>query len=157
MKTAKDWITQLALEPHPEGGYYRRIYTADQQINGQASASAIHYLLDQHDFSAWHRIKQDELWFHHEGCHLMIRQISASGQLSEHILGKDENLTILVPANTWFCAEPLIGPNQSYALVSCVVTPEFQFNDFEMGNAEELVNIYPQHRDIICRLCRSES
>lgn len=154
MKTAQDWISQLDLIPHPEGGYYRRIYTSKRKINNQATASAIHYLLEDQDFSAWHRIKQDELWFHHEGCDLIIRQISAGGQLKEDVLGEENQLSILVQSNTWFCAEPVQQGTVPFALVSCVVTPEFQFDDFELGNTEELVNLYPQHRDIICRLCR---
>lgn len=152
------WINKLKLTPHPEGGYYRRIYQSPHPINTKNgerhSATAIHYLLEGHDFSAWHRIQQDELWFYQQGCDLLIRSIDTQGTLLETILGASHDLTTCVPANTWFCSEPISKNNTDYCLVSCVVTPGFDFADFEMGNKEELVNLYPQHRDIICRLCR---
>ena len=155
MKAAQDWIKQLDLEPHPEGGFYQRIYTSPTMLeNEQPSATSIHYLLEKDDFSAWHRIQQDEIWYFHEGSPLIIRQLTPSGQLKEETLSLNHQLHVLVPANTWFCAEPIIHNSSPYSLVSCIVTPGFRFEDFELGNAEELVNLYPRHRDIICRLCR---
>jgi len=154
MSSVQDWINRLNLIPHPEGGYYQRIYTSPVSHNDSPTATSIHYLLEAEDFSAWHRIQQDELWFFHEGRPLIIRQLLASGQLIEHELGGTSSISLLVPANTWFCAEPITNDQQPYSLVSCVVTPGFDFKDFELGNADELVNLYPQHRDIICRLCR---
>lgn len=157
MNNSEHWIQHLQLDEHPEGGFYRRIYQSDALIdtkNGKRhSATAIHYLLQCGDFSAWHRIQQDELWFYQQGCPLVIRSINHQGELLETVLGKAHNLTTCIPANTWFCSEPL-NDQDDFSLVSCVVTPGFDFADFEMANKDELVNLYPQHRDIICRLCR---
>lgn len=159
MTSAQDWIEALALEPHPEGGYYKRIYAShhstDTAQGQRPSATSIHYLLEQQDFSAWHRIKSDELWYHHKGGALTIHMIHSTGQLDSIQLGGPGQLMAWVPAGVWFCAELQPSNNQdTFALVSCVVTPGFDFADFEMGNAEDLVTLYPQHRDIICRLCR---
>ena len=157
MNTSQYWINHLNLEPHPEGGYFRRIYQSNKMIatktGNRHSATAIHYLLESGDFSAWHRIQQDEMWFHHQGDPLIIRSINSQGQLDELVLGPEHNISTCIEANTWFCSE-LFSSQDTYSLVSCVVSPGFDFADFEMGNKEELVNLYPQHRDIICRLCR---
>lgn len=160
MKSAQDWINQLALEAHPEGGYYKRIYASSATISTASGerplATSIHYLLEQNDFSAWHRIKSDELWYFHSGGQLKIHMIHPTGSLETITLGEDQ-LMAAVPAGVWFCAEPAFESQHSYTLVSCVVTPGFDFEDFEMGDAEDLVTVYPQHRDIICRLCRSST
>lgn len=157
MNNSEYWIQHLQLDKHPEGGYYRRIYQSDALIdtkNGKRhTATAIHYLLQSGDFSAWHRIQQDELWFYQQGGPLVIRSINHQGKLLTTVLGKDHDLTTCIPADTWFCSE-LLNDHADFSLVSCVVTPGFDFADFEMANKDELVNLYPQHRDIICRLCR---
>ncbi len=157
MSTSQYWIDHLELEPHPEGGYFKRIYQSAHLTNtpnGQRhSATAIHYLLQVGDFSAWHRLQQDEIWFYQGGGALVIRSLNTQGELTETTLGKDHALTTCIPAHSWFCSEP--APScTNYCLVSCVVTPGFDFADFEMANKEELVNLHPRHRDIICRLCR---
>lgn len=161
MTTAKSWIDRLGLEPHPEGGFYKRIYASDNKIetaSGQrAVVTSIHYLLKHQDFSAWHRIKSNELWYFHAGQSLSIHVLHPTGQLESKTLNEN-HLMQAVPANVWFCAE--LTPTQdhshsdNFVLVSCVVAPGFDFSDFEMGNAEDLISIFPQHRDIICRLCR---
>ena len=161
MTTAKNWINQLALEPHPEGGFYKRIYASDHKIetaSGQRPVvTSIHYLLEHGDFSAWHRIKSDELWYYHAGQSLTIHVLHPTGQLESKILN-ERNLMQAVPAKAWFCAELTNSQEspqtQPYVLVSCVVAPGFDFEDFEMGDTEDLVTVYPQHHDIICRLCR---
>lgn len=166
MKTANDWIQALQLQPHPEGGHFARIYESSKQLNTangkRAIASAIHYLLEQKDFSSWHRIQHDELWFFHSGAPLVVHQIKATGELISHILSQHDQVTLTVTGGTWFCAELLCDfqshnekIQDDFSLVSCVVNPGFDFADFELGNKEEMTNTFPQHRDIICRLCRA--
>lgn len=157
-KRAQQYIQQLDLAPHPEGGFYKRIYQSPiniETLNGERPLStSIHYLLEQGDYSAWHRIKSDELWYYNDGGQLNIHTINQQGQLSTYTLGKDDQLHVCISANTWFCAELSGESNSPFILTSCVVSPGFDFEDFEMANTEDLVTIYPQHRDIICRLCR---
>ncbi len=159
MRSHQYWIDQLTLEAHPEGGHYRRIYQSQHPVNTNKgerhSATAIQFLLSAGDFSAWHRIQSDEIWFYQQGCPLIIRSISSTGELSEVYLGAEHELTTCVSANTWFCSEPITSKPSDYSLVSCVVTPGFDFDDFELATKEELIHLYPQHRDIISRLCRN--
>jgi len=164
MKTAAQWIKSLSLESHPEGGYYTRIYESQMTLNTptgtRPSSTAIHYLLERNDFSSWHRIQNDELWLFHSGTPLTVHQIDEAGKLSSTTLSNNHTISHVVKGKTWFCSEVVgetenCNPEEQYSLVSCVVSPGFDFIDFELGNKEELVNIYPQHRDIICRLCRS--
>jgi predicted cupin superfamily sugar epimerase len=164
MKPVEYWIERLNLEPHPEGGFYSRIFESKQPIVTPAgkrpSATAIHYLLEKDDFSSWHRIQHDEIWFFHAGMAITVHEISQSGELSSRFLCHEHDISLTVKGGTWFCAEPsqLVIDQQSvtydYGLVSCVVSPGFDFLDFEMASKTELVSIYPQHRDIINRLCR---
>ncbi|MCA1761280.1 MAG: cupin domain-containing protein, partial [Bacteroidales bacterium] len=77
MKTAAYWIDKLKLEKHPEGGWYREIYLSDDIVpqtglpsgfRGERSfATSIYYLLEGNDFSAFHRIKSDEIWHYYTG------------------------------------------------------------------------------------------
>ena len=41
-----------------------------------------------------------------------------------------------------------------YALVGCTVSPGFDFKDFELANREELINSFPEHRDVILNYTR---
>ncbi|MDD2817005.1 MAG: cupin domain-containing protein [Thiotrichaceae bacterium] len=153
------WITELGLEPHPEGGFYRRNYTADCYVlpeNFAAArpvASAIYYLLPASQFSALHRIKSDELWHFYAGGSLNIYVITPEGELKILRLGLDlargEQPQQRVPAGCWFGACVAHG---EYVLVGCTVAPAFDFADFELGKRAELWATYPQHADIIERL-----
>lgn len=153
------WITELGLEPHPEGGFYRRSYTANYCVlpeNFTAArpiASAIYYLLPASQFSALHRIKSDELWHFYAGGGLHISVITPEGELKILRLGldlsQDEQPQQLVPAGCWFGASVARG---EYVLVGCTVAPAFDFADFELGKRAELLASYPQHTDIIEQL-----
>src|SRR6476619_1957918 len=57
----------LDLEAHPEGGWYRRTWTAPARAHlldgrDRAATSAILFHLPAGDASAWHRVRSDELW-----------------------------------------------------------------------------------------------
>ena len=96
---ADTWIDLLQLEKHPEGGYYRETYRSDETIsnehlperfNGKRSfATAIYYLLKGNDFSAFHRIKQDELFHFYDGSSLTIHLIDDSGNYSTIRVGRN--------------------------------------------------------------------
>ena len=96
-KDAQYWINHLGLSPHPEGGYYRATYKSDLAIarsalpssyHGDRSAStAIYFLLDGRDFSAFHRIASDEVWHFYTGSSLVVYVIDPAGDYSELHLG----------------------------------------------------------------------
>lgn len=162
MSKATYYKQKLALLPHPEGGFYKETYRADLQIdvdgfNGSRNVStAIYFLLENDNKSHFHKIKSDELWFHHDGDTLEIYVLHESG-LEIIYLGKDlengEVLQAVIPANTWFASK--VKDNQGFVLVSCTVAPGFSFEDFEMATKNELLIQYPQNQEIISTLCLS--
>lgn len=127
----------LDLEPHPEGGWYRRTWCSDVVIDeatGRRAGSAIVYLLAAGTSSAWHRVTDaDELWLFHDGDALEL-SLSPDGQQAETVLlGPDvqagQRPQVVVPTGWWQSAH---APRR-HALVTCTVTPEFRFEGFEMA------------------------
>ena len=133
----------LDLEAHPEGGWFRRIYasavTVDPPGYGalRPTATAIHYVLGPGEESVWHRVRSDELWFWHRGAALTL-WLGGDGEApvdpgTAHVLGAgdDERPALLVPGGHWQRAAPRPGgPDDGAVLVSCVVSPGFDFADF---------------------------
>jgi uncharacterized protein len=160
--TAAYWISRLELVRHPEGGWFRETYRAAETIpavglperfNGPRSfCTAIHFLLEQGDFSAFHRIKSDEIWHFCEGTSLTVHVIHPDGVHEQILLGRDpgkgERFQAVVPAGCWFGAEP----SGTFALVGCTVAPGFDFDDFEMARCAGLSALFPRHGDLIGRL-----
>lgn len=132
-KTAKDWIKHLQLEPHPEGGYYKRIYQAQDDVTcgerKRLAYTSIYYLLAGEDYSAWHRIKSDEIWHFYQGSPIIIYMME-NGEVKAQTLGEDQ-FQFCVPGNTWFAAE--VKDKTSFSLVGCTVAPGFDFEDFELA------------------------
>ena len=163
-KNAQYWIEKLRLEAHPEGGYFRQTYRADIEIAQQAlparfpgarrASTAIYFLLETGDFSAFHRLRSDEVWHFYAGSTLMVHVIEPAGEYSRIYLGSgaEEAFQCVVRAGCWFGCELVDGG--SYALVGCTVAPGFDFEDFEMGKRLELMRAYPEHRTLIQRLTR---
>lgn len=152
---AKELIDSLELSPHPEGGYYRRIYSSQENHSeGRKLISSIHYLLEGEGFSAFHSLDSTELWFFHSGEPINIYQIAPNGELKISTLSCNlkDNLQLVIEPNTWFAAD--IPSMKGYSLVSCTVVPEFSFNHFQLAKREDLIKEYPQHKAIITRLTR---
>ena len=131
----------LDLEAHPEGGWFRRTWTAPFRAHlpdgrDRAAASAILFHLPAGDASAWHRVRSDELWLAHIGrvtLELRGRGSAPAGDTTTIVnLGTDiaagDAPQVLVPAGTW----QRTHPGDADALVTCVVSPEFHFDDFEL-------------------------
>jgi predicted cupin superfamily sugar epimerase len=160
------WIRKLELEPHPEGGYYRQTYKADLALPKQslppnftgprAVSTAIYFLLEAGNFSAFHRLQSDELWHFYAGEALLIHVIEAGGLYFTIQLGNDpeagDALQGVVKAGCWFASE--VKDGKGFGVVGCTVAPGFDFEDFELAEREELVKSYPQHHGLIARLTR---
>lgn len=168
MTTAAEIIEQLQLAPHPEGGYYREMYRSTDRIaedclhhrfcgGSRSACTAIYFLMETGNFSAFHRIKSDELWHHYEGVALEIVVIHPhpSAKLEILMLGKDlsngEQPLRIVPEGCWFASRVV---NDGFALVGCTVAPGFEFADFELAESDKLIKTFPEHRDIITALTR---
>ncbi len=159
-------VEKYKLQPHPEGGYFKESYRSPEIIpksllsrrfGGERNYStAIYFLLEQGNFSAFHKIKSDECWHFYAGTTLLIYVIHLNGRLEIIRLGNDlqkgEQFQAVVPAECWFASAPAEGG--AFAFVGCTVAPGFDFDDFELAKEAELYKQFPMHRDIIHRLCR---
>lgn len=152
-------ISTLALQPHPEGGYYREVFRSEKAVGyraGERSAlTSILYLLAEGAFSAWHRIDADEAWYFHKGNGLKLHVLHPDGRLETHHLGDplvdpQAVMQAVVPAGCWFAAEP--ASPQDYALVGCAVAPGFEFSGFELATENDLEPAVRQHGDWLRRL-----
>ncbi|WP_075590374.1 cupin domain-containing protein [Labilibacter marinus] len=159
---AQHYINSLELDKHPEGGWFKEVYRSNMKLDissmnsdfsGDRDAlTSIHYLLVNEEISSFHKIKSPEVWYFHDGMPLIIHMIDEKGnynhiELSEEMNGK---LQYTVEPNIWFSAE--IKEGCGYTLVSCAVAPGFDFEDFEIGKRDELVQQFPSQKDIIRRL-----
>ncbi|UCH84077.1 MAG: cupin domain-containing protein [Candidatus Latescibacterota bacterium] len=166
MRDAAEWIARLDMVKHPEGGYYREIYRSNETIahdhlperfgGDRVFSTAIVFLLRAGEFSALHRIKQDEVWHHYDGAALTIHVIDPNGGYTPIELGcdieKGERPQVVVRAGCLFGTT--VSGEGTYALVGCTVAPGFEFDDFEMPDRDTLAKRYPQHQAIIEKLTR---
>ena len=163
-RIAKQLIKKLNLEAHPEGGYFRETYRSMAEISEPALGGAyegyrnvstcIYFLLTSEKFSAFHRIKQDEIWHFYSGNTLRLHLISEAGVYSNQLIGshifEGEVPQFVVKGGDWFAAEVI--QDDGYALVGCTVAPGFSFDDFELASAETLTALFPSHKEIIQQL-----
>ncbi len=143
MRDARPIIDQLGLSPHPEGGWYVETWRSDVTIAGaeggeRASATAIYFLLESHQHSAWHRVDASEIWLWHMGDPLLVSQKRQhDGEPHSAILGPDlaagQRPQFLVPAHQWQATTPLRNGAIGWTLVSCIVSPGFEFAGFELA------------------------
>lgn len=159
--SAADVIRLLDLQPLPhEGGYFRRTAESPAFIDspwGRRRAwSSIYALFTTDTFSALHRLRQDEVWCFHAGDPLELIRIPPHAPVERVILGSNPELgqraQEVVLARTWQGAR--MTRDGRWALVSCVVAPEFLWEDFELGERDTLVGMYPDASDIMCELTR---
>ncbi|WP_067618708.1 cupin domain-containing protein [Alicyclobacillus acidiphilus] len=165
---ANYWIETLQLEPHPEGGFYRETYhsaswmeddaTVQRYGDRRRSATSIYFLLRSGDVSHFHRLKSDELWYFHAGDPLDVHTIDPAGNYRRLGLGLCQSAgqepQLLVPKGHIFGSSPQAStaPCEGYSLVSCMVTPGFDFRDFELFQQDQLLELYPNQEQIIRRL-----
>ncbi|NUO33691.1 MAG: cupin domain-containing protein [Dermatophilaceae bacterium] len=129
----------LDLQPHPEGGWYRQTWVAPETVTlpdgrTRATATLIHFLLPAGESSAWHRVASDEVWIAHTGA--VVLELGGDGAapegVAQSVVGLDlaggEVAQVVVPAGVW----QRTVPGDADALVSCLVSPGFDFEDFEL-------------------------
>jgi uncharacterized protein len=165
-KSAQYWIDKLQLAPHPEGGYFRQTYRSDLIIppealprfsGSRAVSTGIYFLLEGGNFSAFHRLRSDEMWHFYLGSPVVVDRIGPGGDYSSFRLGSDpeggEVFQAVVGAGCWFASH--VADWTSWALVGCTVAPGFDFTDFEIAERTKLIELYPEHRQIIEQLTRN--
>ena len=166
MKDENLWIAKLNLQPHPEGGFFTETYKSHETIpksaipdrfsSDRAFSTSIYFLLEKDDFSAFHRINQDELWHFYDGTSLTIHIIDVDSLYYTLKLGlninQGEEPQIIVKAGCFFAVE--INDKKLYSLTGCTVAPGFDFDDFEMPSRNELIELFPFHEKIIKKFTR---
>jgi predicted cupin superfamily sugar epimerase len=165
--TVADWIRRLELIAHPEGGYYREIYRSalvipreglPPEFSGpRAVSTAIYFLLQGKEFSAFHRLRSDETWHFYAGGPLAVFVIDENGTRTDLLLGADptrgQRFQATVQSGCWFASQ--LMEEDSFALVGCTVAPGFDFADFKLARRADLTREYPQHRELIQSLTRA--
>ena len=132
--TAQDIIDRLKLEPHPEGGFYRQTWRAENE--GRAVGTCIYFLLKDGGHSHWHKVDATEIWLYHAGAPLIL-SLSASddGPATDHLLSPDLTVgepQLIVPEGHWQAART----TGEYTLVSCTVSPGFEFEGFTLATPD---------------------
>jgi predicted cupin superfamily sugar epimerase len=153
---AETLIRELVLSRHPEGGYFRETFRADALPfalpgRGERSAStAIYFLLDGTDFSAFHRVRSDEVWHFYAGSPLELHLLDEARGHERVVLGtgfeRGERPQHVVRAGVYQAAR-LAAPG--FALCGCTVAPGFDFADFEMPPRRELLALFPAESALI--------
>ncbi len=165
MLKAEDYIQQLQLIPHPEGGFYRETYRATGTIpekdlhedchGSRNFSTAIYFLLKANQVSHFHRIKSDEVWHFHVGAPLEIFELAKNGGTKATILGPNvdqgQTLQHIVPAGHWFAAHIPDSTQDAFTLVGCTVAPGFDFKDFTLATPKDLSDftLSPSYRRLI--------
>lgn len=134
MDDAHALIEKLGLAPHPEGGWYRETWRAEAPAGERGSATAIYFLLEAGQHSHWHRVDATELWLFHAGSPLLLEIAAAdTGPVAAVRLGPDipagEVPQHPIPPGHWQAAKA----DRGWALVSCIVSPAFEFAGFELA------------------------
>ncbi|MCL6282996.1 cupin domain-containing protein [Ruegeria sp. 2012CJ41-6] len=129
--TADEIIAHLGLQHHPEGGWFRETWRAANP--GRATGTCIYFLLKADERSHWHRVDATEIWLYHGGAPLILSlSPDETGPATEHLLSPDLSTgqpQLIVPKGHWQAARS----TGDYTLVSCTVSPGFQFEGFELA------------------------
>ena len=163
-KNAEYWIRSLELAAHPEGGHYRETYRCAETVSVSALparfpgdrcfATSIYYLLESGEVSTLHRIRSDEIWYHHDGAPVIIHVFAPGGGYRALKLGRDieagEAPQAVVSAGCWFGA--MLEGADTFCLAGCSVAPGFDFADFELASRDVLLEEFPEQQEIIKKL-----
>lgn len=129
-------IEMLGLEPHPEGGWFRRTWRAEAHGSQRPTGSAIYYLLRAGEVSRRHRIDATEIWHHYLGGPLEMVLDPGGPAERRQLLGpaiaRGERPQVVVPGGEWQTARPM----GTFTLVGCTVSPAFLFDTFELAVQE---------------------
>ncbi|WP_425044273.1 cupin domain-containing protein [Primorskyibacter sp. S87] len=129
--SAADIIARLGLERHPEGGWYRQTWVARNE--GRPSGTCIYFLLQRGESSHWHKVDATEIWLWHAGDPLVLSTSPTDeGPAVDRLLCpdlRDGAPQLIVPEGHWQAARS----TGDYTLVSCTVSPGFQFEGFELA------------------------
>lgn len=157
---AEDWVTHLDMAAHPEGGYFKQSFVSPEKISLMSHPAernlytSIYFLLRSQDVSHFHRLKSDELWYFHAGNAVTVHILDAEGNYRAEKLGLEltagERPQVLVEKGSIFGST--VDAENTFSLVGCMVSPGFDFADFELLRQDELLQRYPEQEEIIKKL-----
>ena len=167
--TADELKRLLHLEPHPrEGGWFRQTWKAEETLPagalparyaagrtaGRAAGTAIYYLLEPNSFSEMHRLQSDEVFHFYLGDAVEMLQLLPDGSGRRVLIGSNvaagESPQVVVPQGVWQGSR--LVPGGRLALLGCTVSPGFEYEDYDSGRREELIQHWPEWRDLITDL-----
>jgi uncharacterized protein len=166
-------IEALKLQPNDaEGGYFASTYTSTIEIgnkdlpgfkpieNKRPICSAIYYFLEGNDFSAMHRVTGDMLYHFYSGdpVEMLLLYPEGSAQHSEVCIFSNDIAAggtpmKVIPGGTWLGSR--IVSAKSYALMGVTMSPGFDPADYTIGKREDLIQQYPEQKDLITELTRA--
>jgi len=145
MAEIPEWVHQLDLTPHPEGGWFRETWRSELTLAARtlpshyggprAAGTAILFALLPGQESAWHTVRSAELWLHHRGSPVALEFGPTMDNTMTVLLGSDieagHRPQLVIPPGHWQRARP---HGAEASLVSCVVVPGFDFADFDLDH-----------------------
>jgi len=150
MPTADELIKTLRLLPHPEGGSFAETYRCPLRVDirGRRNlCTGIYFLLRAGESSAWHKVASDEIFLHQGGDPYLLRRIDERGTLVHDPVGikvaTGQRPQRIVPAGNWQAGLVAPGGEFGWALLACIVTPGFDFADFQMATPEAVGQLFP--------------
>lgn len=161
---ADELLKTFNLVPLPLGGFYAESLHATTKIkpldNSEREVrdaySVIYLLLRGSDINVWHKMKSEETYFHHKGSHIILHMISEDGSYETKFIGdpmvdSKARFHCHVPKNVWFALE--LEDKNSYCVFSEAAGPGFEYEDCEVGEREKMLEMFPQHKELIEKFC----
>lgn len=164
IKMADELIKKLNLVPLPIGGFYAESMHAKTTVKPLDNSgrevrdaySVIYLLLRGSDINAWHKMKSEETYFYHKGSHIILHMIAEDGKYETKIIGDPlldpkAHFHYHVPKNVWFALE--LEDKTGFCVFSEAAGPGFEYEDFEGGEREKMLRLFPQHKEVIEKFC----
>ncbi len=123
MTVIKSIVDYHKMIQHPEGGYYVEVFKSKD-------ISHIYFLLEEHQYSHWHRIIKNEILHFYSGSPLIVYTSKDGNEFQTNEIGSKNNFIFNVEKNTWFAMKS----SGEYSLIGCTVAPAFEFSDLELAS-----------------------
>ena len=162
MESVKQIVDSLGLEPHPEGGYFRRTYTSKTiapigpKHSNRPTLTCIYYLLTSDSpIGHLHVNRSDIVHFFHAGSPIEYTLVSPERDLKTIILGTDieagHQLQLTVPGSCWKASELVDG---EYGLIGEAVSPGFAYEDMAFVSSQDVQQCFPDLADRLNRFVK---
>lgn len=160
VESATSVAARLGLEPHPEGGFFKRWHTSEAPAGGRSAVSSILYLLPEGCTCTLHSLRDSaELWFFQAGSPLTVIELLPGGGVLRTAVA--QGAPHAVPAGRVFgAALPAAAPGcPPWALVACTVSPAFEWAAWQHPSRGELLESFgacADAREVIAELGRPD-